>query len=158
VSNTRPVQKRFKPAVFSLRSAFQTLATLHHWHALRTHALTQYDWVCTRRSRRSEQFGRPIPWWPYALTQIVDQLVPPTAEVLEFGSGASTLWWAERGNDISAVETDPGWASRVQEMSAHLPGNVNLHLVDDSENPIPSALARHNMTLSRSTIQGTEVA
>jgi hypothetical protein len=136
------VQERFKPAVFSLRSVFQTLATLHHWHALRTHAFAQYDRVCTRRSRRSEQFGRPVPWWPYALTQLVDQLVSPSAEVLEFGSGASTLWWAERGNDVSSVEIDEKWASRVQEASAHLPGNVNLHLVDDSQDPIPSDLVR----------------
>ena len=141
------MQEPFKPAVLSLHSAFRTRDTVHHWHALRTHALSQYDWVCTRRSRRSEQFGRPIPWWPYALTQIVDQSVPPTAEVLEFDSGASTLWWAERGDDVSAVEIDPSWASRVQEASAHLPRKVNLHLVDDSEDPIPSALARNNYDL-----------
>jgi len=140
VSNTRPVQERFKPAVFSLRSAFQTLATLHHWHALRTHALTQYDWVCTRRSRRSEQYGRPIPWWPYALTQLVDQLVPPTAEVLELGSGASTLWWAQRGNQVTAVENDESWASRVQEDSYLQPGKVNLHLIHGTRVTIPNEL------------------
>jgi 16S rRNA A1518/A1519 N6-dimethyltransferase RsmA/KsgA/DIM1 with predicted DNA glycosylase/AP lyase activity len=76
------------------------------------------------------------------LTPLVDQLVSPSAEVLEFGSGASTLWWAERGNDVSSVEIDEKWASRVQEVSAHLPGNVNLHLVDDSQDPIPSDLVR----------------
>jgi precorrin-6B methylase 2 len=32
---------------------------------------------------------------------------------LEFGSGASTLWWSRRTREVVAIEHDAGWAQQV---------------------------------------------
>ena len=43
--------------------------------------------------------------------------------VLEFGSGASTEWWAERADQAVALETDVGWLEKVR---AGAPENVDV--------------------------------
>jgi len=47
-------------------------------------------------------------------------------DVFEFGSGNSTLWWAERVASVMSVEHDPHWAEQI---AARIPENVTLHHV-----------------------------
>lgn len=140
--NTRGVPQPFTPRPYSLKSIFQTCTTIGRWHALRTHALEQYDWNQSRSLRRSVQFGKPTPWWPYALTQFLDQLVSPQATILEFGSGASTLWWGERGNPVTAIENNAEWGTWVAKEAERHSYNVELHLVDDFQKPLPLKLSQ----------------
>jgi predicted O-methyltransferase YrrM len=43
--------------------------------------------------------------------------------VFEFGSGFSTLWWAERVDWVTSVEHDEGWA---RDMAARAPENATI--------------------------------
>ena len=80
---------------------------------MRTHALNQLDWMSSRHQSDSKNFLGPIPWWSYACTHFLDQVVPIEATILEIGGGASSLWWLERGNRVTTFESDHKWATQI---------------------------------------------
>ena len=47
----------------------------------------------------------------------------PFAAVVEFGSGNSTLWWAEKVASVVTVEHDPAWYDRIEALA---PSNVSI--------------------------------
>jgi predicted O-methyltransferase YrrM len=47
-------------------------------------------------------------------------------EVLEFGGGQSSLWWAGRADRVVTLEGDKVWHDKISE---RMPGNVDLFLV-----------------------------
>jgi len=55
------------------------------------------------------------PWWTLAAGRKVGLFLDqnPTARVIEWGSGASTLWLATRSGSVISIESDPEWATRV---------------------------------------------
>ncbi|ORE91070.1 hypothetical protein ATO13_21226 [Stappia sp. 22II-S9-Z10] len=62
------------------------------------------------------------PWISYDATAVLAQMMRerPLA-VLEFGSGASTLWFARRAAELHSVEHNPAWHTRVSELLNALP-------------------------------------
>lgn len=91
----------------------KSLLSLRTWHGIRTHLLTQYDWNSTRKSRRSTYEGMPIPWWTYSAVEFIDQVIPSSSLILEFGGGNSTLFWANRGNPSLTLEADSRWHTLI---------------------------------------------
>lgn len=83
-------------------------------------------WLRSRKEKRPVSAdGEPIPWIAYPAIRFLEQRVQKSFKVFEFGSGLSTLWWAERVSTITAVEHDPEWVDRV---SPSLPANASLLL------------------------------
>lgn len=68
------------------------------------------------------------PWWTFEATDQVQLHLNSVRDprVFEWGSGASTLWLAERATEVHAVEHDAGWADRVRQAA---PGNVTVTTV-----------------------------
>lgn len=62
------------------------------------------------------------------------------ASVLEFGAGASTAWWVERGNRVVALESSADWIESVRELCANHIDRLDLKIVDFDE---PEAIASH---------------
>lgn len=69
--------------------------------------------------------GNPIPWLAYPAIEFLQARIDPGWRVFEFGSGNSTLWWAERVAEVVAVEHYEPWFER---MAPRVPGNVRLQL------------------------------
>ena len=84
-----------------------------------------------------------VPWWTYRSSDLVAKYLAshPKAHVLEWGSGASTLWLAKRAATVVSIEHDPEWADTLR---PRLPSNVELVCV-----PAQSALGAGNPTLSQ---------
>lgn len=87
--------------------------------------------------RRSLELGvgidineQPQPIYTYPLIEYLRQFDYSDCLVLEWGSGNSTRWWAQRCQRVTAVEHDPEWVERLR---PDLPENVEL-------------LARDNLT------------
>lgn len=59
--------------------------------------------------------GKPLPMYTYPAIEYLAQLEFGECEVLEFGSGQSTLWWAQRAGQVTAVEHDDHWVTRLEE-------------------------------------------
>jgi len=88
-----------------------------------------------------------LAWWTYEAMDEVERFLASrggTARVLEFGSGASTVWLARRCGSLRSVEHDERWAVRVRELLRTAPGlrcspSVHVPPVPASQRPaVPS--------------------
>jgi hypothetical protein len=66
--------------------------------------------------------GKPVPWFTYPAIEYLNQLDLSHMRVLEFGSGASTLYWARRTKHVVSIEDSKSWYER---MKPQLPSNVD---------------------------------
>lgn len=122
---------RFSPTYKSPSAIFRTMSSLNHWHALRTHFLAQMNWQQSRRDGKSLNLSGPTPWWSYGCTDFLDQVVPITSSVLEIGGGASTAWWASRGNSVTTLETDPHWAEVQRQANQQFASHTEVQQIPD---------------------------
>ena len=67
--------------------------------------------------------GGPLPWLTYPAINFLGTLPLQGRRVLEFGSGYSTQWWAQRAESVTAFEADARWLAQVREM---VPANVTM--------------------------------
>lgn len=68
----------------------------------------------------------PRPWLSPSATEFLESLLEPEMDVIEHGSGGSTLWMAQRCRTVSAFERNPKWFEQVKD---HAPANVRLYPV-----------------------------
>jgi len=71
---------------------------------------------------------RRQPWLTYDAIQYLTKHIGSNLKVFEFGSGGSTLFWAERATMCVSVEHDPGWVTRLRPLLSRIP-QVDLRLV-----------------------------
>lgn len=70
------------------------------------------------------------PWLTEAANAILASYLKPTDVGLEFGSGRSTLWLAQRTAHLTSIEHDDGWYRRVTRMlSDSNQRNVDYRLI-----------------------------
>lgn len=79
--------------------------------------------VRTRRPSRAD--GSPIPWMNYAVIAFLEDRLNNHMTLFEYGSGNSTLFFAEHVGRVVSVECDKSWHDYVKES---LPSNVKLLL------------------------------
>ena len=87
-------------------------------------SLREEGWFeSVRRGVPIDRDGRPIPWISYPALHFLKDRVQPEMQVFEFGSGYSTLWWAERVKKVVACESDANWHAQLRE---RLPANAEV--------------------------------
>lgn len=74
--------------------------------------------------------NEPIPWYTYPAIEFLEDKVKSDFLVFEFGSGQSTLWWAERVKKVISIESDQNW---FNEITQQMPQNVKLNLESDEQ-------------------------
>lgn len=80
-----------------------------------------------------------VPWWTYRAIDVVDAWLagrPRPIRVFEYGSGASTLWLADRADEVISVEHHVGFSRVIGPALAERP-NVSFRLVEASPTPDP---------------------
>ncbi|MGI8760114.1 MAG: hypothetical protein ACR2LF_02185 [Jatrophihabitantaceae bacterium] len=70
-----------------------------------------------------DRSGSPLPWLTYPAIEFLDSLSYEGKKVLEFGSGYSTLWWAQRAESVISFEADANW---MQSMSGKMAANSTV--------------------------------
>lgn len=78
------------------------------------------------RGTAVDREGRPIPWYTYPALQFLSGRSFTGRNILEFGAGNSTLWWAAQGAQVLALEGDEDWFVRLK---SQVPTNVSLRKV-----------------------------
>lgn len=66
---------------------------------------------------------KPIPWLAPKAIQYLENIIQPDFEIIEHGSGGSTLWFATRCASVMSFEDDPDWQMVVK---AQAPENVTI--------------------------------
>ncbi len=72
--------------------------------------------------------GEYLPWLTYPLLEFMEGLDFAGKRIFEFGSGASTLYWSSRAQEIVSVEFDSEW---FETLKLNIPDNVQLILESD---------------------------
>lgn len=79
------------------------------------HWTPRYLWNRTREQLYRRRHPG-LPWLTPTANQILDGYLKDTDQVLEFGSGRSTVWFARRVAAITSVEYNPAWFERVEQL------------------------------------------
>jgi len=83
--------------------------------------------------------GNAIPWVTLGFYEFMKDRMKKDFDVFEFGSGNSTLWFAERVNTVTAIEHDKDWYNRMQQ---NLPKNVKVILSHDNKDIYSNELVK----------------
>lgn len=63
--------------------------------------------------RKDLEADAGTPWWNDRAIRYLTEQLRPGARVFEWGSGASTIWLSDHGANVTSVEHDPDWVSKV---------------------------------------------
>ncbi len=74
----------------------------------------------------------PLPWISYDAQRVLNGFLTKQCTVLEYGSGMSTFWYAQRAGHVISIESHRGWYDSVKTQLAVL-GNTDLRLVEERE-------------------------
>lgn len=75
--------------------------------------------------------GNPIPWLTYPAIEYLKQFDYSNKRIFEFGSGNSSLWWAQRAKEVVSVEWDKDW---YESRLAFKKPNLKMYLRKTGEN------------------------
>jgi hypothetical protein len=110
-----------EPVARSIRAAGTALLTPPYFAYVTGHLRSSL------RSKALDKHGVPIPWYTYPAIELLKAKSFDGRNVLEFGAGQSTLWWAQRADSVVSFETDPRWYEQIRRQ---LPSNASVYLAD----------------------------
>ncbi|NTE05050.1 class I SAM-dependent methyltransferase [Agrobacterium tumefaciens] len=67
--------------------------------------------------------GKALPWVTYSFIDFIRERITKTQHIFEYGSGSSTIFYAERAGKVTSVEHDKGWFDKVKGTS---PANAEM--------------------------------
>ena len=105
---------------------FQGEDSLGSLNQIHKRYLKDTGWVESKNANQSVRGGKYLPWTSYAFTHWVEKKNYETSNILEFGSGASTLYWATKFSKVFSVESNLDWLKKVQSVTAPFP-NVEIY-------------------------------
>jgi len=90
--------------------------------------LYEDGWFRSYREQASiDAGGKPLPWITYPAIEFIKKRVIPGMSIFEYGSGGSTIWWANLVSHVVSVEHDREWFERL---TAKECANVDLFQID----------------------------
>ena len=72
------------------------------------------------------------PWFNHRAVRFLDRIIGPATRILEVGAGNSTAWYAQRAEQVDAIDGQQEWYDKVNQQTAQL-GNVSLTYVSEAE-------------------------
>ena len=87
--------------------------------------LRDTGWIRSRKERLSvDKDGDFIPWLTYPAIGFLRSLNLREAKVLEFGAGASSIYFLNRESLVTSIEEDSEWISKLERLDKN--GRLNL--------------------------------
>ena len=74
-------------------------------------------------SQPVDETGRPVPWMNYTVVEILRDRLTSDMRLFEYGSGYSTIFYADRVESVVSIEYDEEWFDLVRSQA---PGNVDV--------------------------------
>ncbi|GEM_PF-2534131 len=79
-------------------------------------------------SKPVNQETQPIPWYTYPAIEFIEDKIDNNFRIFEYGSGNSSLWWAQRVAKVISIESDGNWFEYIK---GNMPSNVEINLIED---------------------------
>ena len=80
----------------------------------RSLAIDYGQWTTIRDWNSVDESAVPTPWYTYPTTEYLSHLDLSRMSVFEYGSGNSTLWWAQKTKGVVSVEDDKEWFDKIK--------------------------------------------
>ncbi|MEM9618068.1 MAG: FkbM family methyltransferase [Pseudomonadota bacterium] len=103
---------------------------------LRRTYLEDVGWNESADRKLASRNGEPVPWFTYSAIDFLERELGATEKIFEYGGGQSTLYWAERVNQISSVDHDEAFGAYIK---SKLPENATLSIFGENA-PLPDEL------------------
>lgn len=117
-TNIKKWLKNVMPGVVAHYRAYQSLLLR------RKSYLRQVGWLNSiKLGYPCDNDGSPLPWMNYAIIAVCKDRIAREHTIFEYGSGYSTLFFAQRAKSIVAVEYDRHW---FEHLSGKIPANARL--------------------------------
>jgi hypothetical protein len=106
---------------------FQSKSHFFRLQQFASNFLVRSGWYNSFLTLRSvDQSGKPLPWLTYPAIYFIELLDLSNKVVMEFGSGASTLYFSRRSKSVISYETSKYWHNLFEEK---LGPNCLMHFV-----------------------------
>jgi hypothetical protein len=128
---------------------FQGEDALGSMNQIHKRYLCQTGWIESKNANQSIRDGHYIPWTSYAFTHWIDKKNLNKYSILEFGSGASTIYWGKKFGNVYAIESDVDWLRKVSQASAPLQNIKVFNLLND----IPQTVVDNTLKDLRETFE-----
>lgn len=108
-----------------IKTQLRRLGILSLYSLTKEGPLRDDGWFRSYREQESiDSTGKPLPWITYPAIEFIQRRINKRMKVFEFGSGGSTLWWADRVSEIISIEHDRNWYRNID--IGHRP-NVTIY-------------------------------
>jgi hypothetical protein len=74
----------------------------------------KHFWVWLASYKKDFLISKKWPWLPFDLIDYLLLLDLKGKNILEYGSGSSTLFWVSRSSNVVSIEHDPVWYSKIK--------------------------------------------
>lgn len=109
------------------RTAAEAVFSLHRGYLLSS------GWLESKSRNRCFANGEELPWLTFPCISFLERLDLRGKNVLEFGGGGSTLWFARRSLRITTFEPDKGWSQALESRTAHFDNVKITHAPIDNQ-------------------------
>jgi precorrin-6B methylase 2 len=90
----------------------------------RSSALRSTGWISSYISRKPvDSSGKPIPWMNYATVDFLNKRLKQDHDLFEWGSGFSTLYFADKCSTVTSIEYDKSWYELIK---TQVPSNAEI--------------------------------
>ena len=105
------VTDEYKFIYFFSTGINRTLLSFRHWGYLHDEG-----WVKSFESKESIDVNEmPIPWFTYPMNHFLSNRLSNEHSVFEYGSGNSTIYFANRVKEVVSVESSEDWLVKVRQ-------------------------------------------
>jgi hypothetical protein len=91
------------------------------------------------QNRAVDESNREIPWYTYPAIEYLDSIDFSNSNVLEYGSGNSSVWWASKAKFVFSVEHDKNWFLQVRNSLKRRKVSNHTYLLADEKNDYVTA-------------------
>jgi hypothetical protein len=138
-----PFPEAVKEKLTEYFNKFDIFLLMKHFYP-RNSTLRKKGWFRTAKIHRPvDGDGNPIPWYPYPAIDFLEKRIDDNLRVFEYGGGFSTIWYAQRVENVVCVEHSKEW---VAEIAEKIPQNGKIiHAVEQEYIKKPSSFSRFDI-------------
>ncbi len=84
---------------------------------------------------------KKLPWINFGAHDFLNDVLNQEYRVFEYGTGSSSLYYAERVKHVTSIEHDKNWLIKFQnELEGGVPSNLDIHLFEPKQSLVTSPL------------------
>lgn len=98
--------------------------------------------------------GNPVPWLVYGMIDFMIEKLPSGLSIFEYGSGNSTIFYAQKAKEVIAIEHNLEWKNKI---AAQLPSNAAVYFIElDNTGKYAQSIKTYNQLFDMIVVDGRD--